>query len=113
MPSSQLPSTPEYLAHVGADGKPHWLRDHLTAVAAAAQASAQPLNSQRWAFLAGLWHDLGKFRPGFQQYIRQVNGQDAHIEGKLPSGSDKMHSAAGALHALKTLEARFGPSGAT
>ncbi len=113
MPSqTQLPSTPECLAHVGSDGRPHWLRDHLAAVAAAAQASAQPLNSQQWAYLAGLWHDLGKYRPGFQQYIRQVNGQDAHIEGKLPSGSDKTHSAAGALHALKTLEARFGPSGA-
>ena len=113
MPSqTQLPSTPECLAHVGSDGKPHRLRDHLTAVAAAAQASAQPLNSQQWAYLAGLWHDLGKYRPGFQQYIRQVNGHDAHIEGKLPSGSDKTHSAAGALHALKTLEARFGPSGA-
>ena len=100
------------LAHTGPDGELHGLRDHLVAVATAARASAVPLKSQQWAYLAGLWHDLGKYRPGFQQYIRQVNGHDAHIEGKLPSGSDKTHSAAGALHALKTLEARFGPSGA-
>jgi CRISPR-associated endonuclease/helicase Cas3 len=81
-------------------------------VAAAAGASAQPFQSQQWAYLAGLWHDLGKYRPGFQQYIRQVNGHEAHIEGKLPTGSDKSHSAAGALHALRTLEAQFGPNGA-
>ena len=104
-----MPLTPQCLAHVSTDGKPHWLRDHLTAVATVAQASAVPLKSEQWAYLAGLWHDLGKYRPGFQQYIRQVNGHDAHIEGKLPSGSDKTQSAAGALHALRTLEARFGP----
>ena len=106
------PTEPEYLAHIGSDAKPHGLREHLLAVAAAAQTSAEPLNSQHWAHLAGLWHDLGKYRPGFQQYIRQVNGHEAHIEGKLRSGSDKTHSAAGALHALRTLEAQFGPGGA-
>ena len=63
-----------------------------------------------WAHLAGLWHDLGKYRPGFQAYLRVE--QDAHIEGKLPKGSDKTHSAAGALHALKSFDARFGPQGA-
>ena len=99
----------EFLAHVGGNGEPHWLGDHLTEVAAAAQASASNFNSERWAYLAGLWHDLGKYRPGFQQYIRQVNGNDAHIEGKLPSGSDKSHSAAGALHALHTFEKSFNP----
>jgi hypothetical protein len=35
-----------------------------------------------WAYLAGLWHDLGKYRPGFQTYIRQANDPDAHIEGR-------------------------------
>lgn len=113
MTSHHHPQKPsEHLAHIGADGNPHWLRDHLVAVAVAAQISAERLNSRQWAYLAGLWHDLGKYRPGFQKYIRQVNGQDAHIEGKLPSGSDKTHSAAGALHALRMLEARFGPDGA-
>ena len=67
---------------------------------------AEPLNSQHWAYLAGLWHDLGKYRPGFQRYIRVVN--DAHIEGRLPSSSGKTHSAAGALHALQTIEAAWG-----
>ncbi len=79
------------------------------AVAESARGFAEPLNSQQWAHLAGLWHDLGKYRPGFQRYIRVVN--DAHIEGKLPPSSDKTHSAAGALHALREIEARWGAQG--
>jgi CRISPR-associated endonuclease/helicase Cas3 len=100
------------LAHIGPNGEPHHLRDHLIAVATGAAEFAQHLNSPQWAGIAGLWHDLGKYRPGFQRYIRLVTGQDAHIEGKWPSGSDKTHSAAGALHALRVIEARFGPQGA-
>ena len=97
----------EFLAHTHPDGgAPHLLREHLDAVAEMARSFAEPLNSQQWAYLAGLWHDLGKYRPGFQSYIRVVN--DAHIEGKLPARSDKSHSAAGALHALRVLEARWG-----
>ena len=99
---------PHTLAHIGPNGEPHHLLEHLNTVAATAAGFAQALNSSQWAAVAGLWHDLGKYRPGFQRYIRLVNGQDAHIEGKLPSGSDKTHSAAGALHALRVLEARFG-----
>ena len=107
----ELVTSLDPLAHISADGLPHGLRDHLISVADAAKGFAAPLHSEPWAYLAGLWHDLGKYRSGFQQYIRQVNGDEAHIEGKLPSGSDKTHSAAGALHALRTLEARFEPNG--
>jgi CRISPR-associated endonuclease/helicase Cas3 len=69
------------------------------------------MHCRQWAYLAGLWHDLGKYRPGFQRYIRQV--ADAHIEGKLPANSDKSHSAAGAVHAMRIMERQFGPPGAT
>ena len=48
----------------------HELVDHLTAVAQGA-AAAVDTASAPWAHLAGLWHDLGKFRPGFQSYVRQ------------------------------------------
>ena len=78
------------LAHVGPNGEPHLLRDHLTAVASGASEFAQALNSSQWAAIAGLWHDLGKYRPGFQRCIRLVNEQNAHIEGKLPTGSGKV-----------------------
>lgn len=100
----------EMLAHKGPGGERHALQDHLQAVADSCASSAGALNSSSWAHLAGLWHDLGKYRPGFQAYLRLVN--EAHIEGKLPAGSDKTHSAAGALHAMRLLEARFGAPGA-
>ncbi len=72
-------------------------------------ADAAPAGAQPWAQLAGLWHDLGKFRPGFQRYIRE--DEDAHIEGRGVGQRDKSHSAAGALHALQQLEQRFGKPG--
>jgi len=102
------------LAHsspTGGDG--HLLFEHLNAVAAGAESCfKRSPASASIARLAGLWHDLGKYREGFQEYIRAANaGEDAHIEGKVPSGSDKTHSAAGALWALEYLGKRYGPQG--
>lgn len=96
----------EFLAHSGG----HRLADHLQAVArlaanfAADLARASPAGeaSARWAELAGLWHDLGKYRPGFQRYLELSNSPDAHIEGRV-SGREKTHSAAGALWAIQQL----------
>jgi CRISPR-associated endonuclease/helicase Cas3 len=88
----------------------HDLVDHLQSVATLAARFAASFGPE-WARLAGLWHDLGKFRPGFQSYILSVNGLDAHLEGKWRTGSDKTHSAAGALFALDEFERRFGPRG--
>jgi CRISPR-associated endonuclease/helicase Cas3 len=98
------------LAHVRQlpDGKwvEHFLDEHLHAVAELAASFASAYNSQDWARLAGLWHDLGKFREKFQQYIKTVSGYDAeaHIEG-APGRVD--HSTAGAIHAIEKL----GPQG--
>ncbi len=106
-PSQPLPDRPPvstFFAH----GPDHSLTAHLRAVAAGASVHAPPA-SAGWARLAGLWHDLGKFRPGFQRYIR-LDG-DAHIEGRGVGQREKSHSAAGALHALQVLERRDGPAG--
>ena len=101
------------IAHAGSGGAVHHrLDEHLSAVAQLAERHLHHDPAAReLARLAGLWHDLGKYRAGFQRYIRMVNGVDAHIEGKLPQGSDKTHSAAGALWAEETLRARLGPEG--
>lgn len=88
----------------------HWLVDHSQEVARLAQGFAAAFGPE-WAHIAGLWHDLGKFRPGFYRYIRGVSGVDAHLEGKWPTGNEKTHSAAGALHALDTFEQRYGAAG--
>ncbi len=90
------------LAHVQQDQKGRWrthdLLDHLLAVAEKARGFARPFSSEGWAEKAGLWHDLGKYRTAFQQYIRSASGYDpeAHIEG----AGKVDHSTAGAIHAV-------------
>ena len=63
----------EPLAHSGR----HLLADHLRSVASIAanfsEAFEPAAATQRWAYLAGLWHDLGKYRPGFQRYLQSDN----------------------------------------
>ncbi|MBS0467255.1 MAG: CRISPR-associated endonuclease Cas3'' [Proteobacteria bacterium] len=101
---------PTPLAHSGG----HPLADHLRAVAALAARFSAPFDAaepgRRWSYWAGLWHDLGKYRPGFQKYVRQAENTDAHIEGKV-GGREKTHSAAGALWAIRQLNQPNRPYG--
>ena len=85
---------------------PHDLADHLRCVAALAADHARTFGANDWAHLAGLWHDLGKYRPRFQHYIRQASGfeADAHIKGEAGKAP---HSTAGAMLACE----RFGAAG--
>ena len=98
----------EPLAHSGG----HLLAEHLQAVAVIAGRFARAWDgaggSEYWATLAGLWHDLGKYRPGFQRYVR-LDG-NAHIEHRV-AGKEKTHSAAGALWAMEQLGERHGAQG--
>ena len=104
----------DLLAHIREEaGKPipHPLPDHLRAVSEIAAKFAAEFSAAPWAALAGLWHDLGKFREGFQRYIRQCGDPNAHIEGRV-AGAEKTHSAAGALWAqryLQEVDKRSGP----
>lgn len=85
----------------------HALAEHLHEVARLAAGHAMPFGGQDWARLAGLWHDLGKYRPGFQRYLRAASSaeaENAHIEGGAGRVS---HSTAGALLACE----RFGTPG--
>lgn len=96
---------PQAIAHAaqtssGAWREPHDLAEHLAGVAGLAAEFAENYGPD-WARLAGLWHDLGKYRPRFQHYIRQASGfeVDAHIRGEsFQSKTGKApHSTAGAL----------------
>ncbi|MCC7221851.1 MAG: CRISPR-associated endonuclease Cas3'' [Candidatus Contendobacter sp.] len=91
------------LAHVRLDNVGQWfehtLEEHLHGVATLAETFATAFDAGDWAKLAGLWHDLGKYRPAFQRYIRSASGYDAHIEA--PNKVD--HSTAGALYAIKRM----------
>lgn len=86
---------------------PHSLEEHLRAVAILAAQFAFTFNSSDWAHLAGMWHDLGKYRPRFQRYIRKASGYyeaDAHISGEAGKAP---HSTAGAILACE----KFGING--
>lgn len=80
-----------YFAHSGkAPDRTDWqpLPDHLTAVAVLAAAFAEPLGLDRAAFLAGLYHDLGKYCEAFE---RRLQGEDIRVD----------HSTAGALAVIE------------
>lgn len=69
------------LAHSGG----HLLAAHLQSVAsmaaefsAAFEPAAAPM---RWAYLAELWHDLGKYRPGLHCLVQLAERRcDHHVE---------------------------------
>lgn len=101
---------PHPIAHAARDAAgnwraPHDLVEHLECVGELAAGFAAHFGAD-WARLAGRWHDLGKFRPWFQRYIRKASGfeADAHIKGEA---GKTPHSTAGALLALD----RFGVAG--
>jgi CRISPR-associated endonuclease/helicase Cas3 len=62
------------------------LTDHLRGVAGRARTFGDTFQSGEWSYLAGLWHDLGKFREEFQ---RRLAGESIQVD----------HSGVGAAHA--------------
>lgn len=95
-------SPTEFWAHYNCiDGRVHSLENHLCGVGNLAASFAKSFDSREWAHLAGLWHDLGKYRPAFQQMIRAAQGEDAHLEGQGRGKVD--HSSAGAVLAMERL----------
>jgi CRISPR-associated endonuclease Cas3-HD len=53
------------------------LQSHLERVASLAATFAAAFSAQDWGYLAGLWHDLGKFNPDFQ---RRLFGEAIQVE---------------------------------
>ncbi len=75
------------------------LEDHLREVASLAEQAAAKFDSGEWGRLAGLWHDVGKYSAAFQNYLKQANGFEAHLEEQTRVD----HSTAGAQHANQTI----------
>lgn len=76
----------QFVAHIRANADGSWsiqsLEDHLKAVAKIAGEFSETFGNRDWGELLGHWHDLGKFLPAWQAYIRRETGfdEDAHIE---------------------------------
>jgi CRISPR-associated endonuclease/helicase Cas3 len=85
----------------------HKLEDHLEAVGSLAAEGISRVADPMWGTLAGIWHDLGKYAPDWQDFIRSaVEAAEAHVEedDEQPTrrrGPD--HSTAGAIHAVARL----------
>ncbi|HHI70994.1 MAG TPA: CRISPR-associated helicase Cas3' [Rhodobacteraceae bacterium] len=54
------------------------LVDHLESVADLSGKNASEFTAKDWGIAAGLLHDLGKSKPGFQAYLRGERGSDPH-----------------------------------
>lgn len=79
-----------FYAHSGsAEDRSDWqaLQDHLRATAALAGELGKPLGLEQIAYLAGLYHDLGKYSLPFQ---RRLTGADIRVD----------HSTAGAVEMM-------------
>lgn len=74
----------------------HILEEHLQGTAELAKSFAAEFGCGEWAYLAGLWHDIGKYSEDFQKML--LAAADAHIETK-PGRVD--HSTAGAIHSTE------------
>lgn len=76
---------------------------HLEGTSQLAGEFASSFKSKEWGEQAGIWHDLGKFKVAFQDYIRERTGfeRDEAIEG----GPGKVdHTAAGAIYAVNQMK---------
>ena len=69
------------------------LADHLRNVADLARGFADHFGGGDLAYLAGLWHDVGKADPAWQRYLRQS------AAGDRARGTGPDHKCAGALFA--------------
>lgn len=86
-------------------GERHDLVDHLRSTAASAEMFASELGIKDFAYILGLYHDLGKFHPAFQVYL---DNPDA-------PRTVRDHSSAGAVHSCNSFPlgtlAAFGIAG--
>lgn len=92
----------KYYAH-SIKGRPfdewHLLEDHLKGTAELAKSFAEEFGCGEWGYLAGLWHDLGKYSSDFQKML--LSSSDAHIETKHNKVN---HSTAGAIHSIERFD---------
>jgi CRISPR-associated endonuclease/helicase Cas3 len=88
---------PFYAHSRNSAGQRHELSVHLQAVARLAAEFAAPLGASEIGHFLGLWHDIGKFSPAFQEYLLSCESEASQHR----RGPD--HKAAGAVLAQERL----------
>ena len=85
-----------FYAHTSPQDSNKWhpLKCHLFKVAKQAKEHGNKFNAGELAYYAGLWHDLGKYNPEFQEYLRQCDL--ATKEGEKPPSKKVPHAKYGA-----------------
>lgn len=84
-----------FIAHRTEDGRIQLLMDHLRGTAERAEQYAEPFGAGKLAYEIGLAHDIGKYSPAFQRYIRG-DGQSADHS---TAGAKEIGKSCGALAA--------------
>ena len=94
---------PEFSAHTPSKEHPdiwHDLKKHLEKVAFKCRGSAEKLGASELGYYAGLWHDLGKYNPKFQQYL-----ENCHRGDRAESVQHAIHGAILAAQSIQPLAA--------
>jgi CRISPR-associated endonuclease/helicase Cas3 len=94
----------KFYAHTPVEGGDwHDLVSHLRQTAERARKNAEKFGAGELAYLAGLWHDLGKFNPAFQKYL--LDCREAALAGdRAPRGGSVPHAVYGAALAAESVQ---------
>lgn len=82
---------PEFVSHISEDGRVEEVMDHLREVAEMAAEFARPFGADKWAYLAGMAHDIGKYSAEFQNRILHEGRKVDHST----AGSYELYRQAG------------------
>ncbi len=92
-----------FYAHTPGDGEEwHDLVAHLRNTAVRARKNGDKFGAGEVAYLAGLWHDLGKFNPTFQEYLLSCRRADR--DGDVPPAKSVPHAVYGAKFAREAYQ---------
>jgi CRISPR-associated endonuclease/helicase Cas3 len=91
----------QFNAHTPSKGTDKWheLQTHLHKVAQLAEKFANKFNAGKLGHYAGLWHDLGKYNPDFQQYLDDCH--TASLNNQKPPTKKVPHAIHGAILAAE------------
>ncbi len=89
---------PDVYAHsANSAGEWHGLTEHLQAVAKQSAEFAGVFCAREHGYWLGLWHDLGKFSPEFQRYLRGRGGSVDHKRAGARLALQRLKAAALAI----------------